>query len=138
MSLAKNIKRYRCNAGICQEFMAIHLSVGQSTYSRLEKNDKACARRLDSIARLLDTTPETLRNYHNLCPPDEAEELTAARNLIAQQQQEIDQLKATNRYWEQVWQRICGGGVKERHIKKISDYLSTKGQLSTGLLCLNS
>lgn len=38
--------------------------MAQPSYSRLEKNESACIDKLDGIAKALNTSPETLINYH--------------------------------------------------------------------------
>ena len=90
------------------------LNMSQSTYSRVEKSDVCCARHLANIAKALGTTPDELRTYRPACPPQQTveEELTAARTLITQQQQQIEQHLTTIRHWEQVWHQHCGGGAK--------------------------
>lgn len=40
--------------------------MAQPSYSRLEKNESACIDKLEAIAKALNTSPETLLNFHVL------------------------------------------------------------------------
>lgn len=92
--------------------MASALNMSQPSYSRIENSDQCCAKYLDRIAKALGTTPDVLRTYHLSNPPDQspADELTAARTLITQLQQEVAEYKSVARHWQQLWHEHCGGG----------------------------
>ena len=64
MLLSLNIRQYRLDHFLSQEYVADKLNTTQSNYSRIEKSDTACAKRLSQIADAMGTTPETLTNYH--------------------------------------------------------------------------
>jgi len=66
MVLTDNIKRFRKVNGLSQEYVSYKLSMAQPSYSRLEKNESACIEKLEAIAKALNTSPETLLNYHVL------------------------------------------------------------------------
>ena len=79
--------------------MAEKLAMCQPNYSRLEKNNRACTKRLPQIADALGTTPEILKNYHLV--KNEAGDLEAAewvKELINEQKQTILQQKEIIRF----------------------------------------
>ena len=63
MTISQVIQRYRKEKGYSQEYMASQLNLSQATYSRLEKCDTACIKRLVAIARVLGTVPDTFLTY---------------------------------------------------------------------------
>jgi transcriptional regulator with XRE-family HTH domain len=80
MLLSLNIKQYRLDHFLSQEYVADKLNTTQSNYSRIEKSETACAKRLIQIANAMGTTPEILTNYH--LTQDENGKLTPAEWVI--------------------------------------------------------
>ena len=75
----------------------------QPNYSRIENCDAACAKRLPLLSEVLETTPETLQNYHlvqtstsDLEPADWVKNLLTEKEKVIQLQK--DQLHFLNLY----------------------------------------
>ena len=122
MSLSKNIKRCRKASGISQEYMGDQLNMNQSAYSRLERQDNICAKRLGQIASALGTTPDALHTYHETHGPAPTESdvelpvvsvkglLKRKEKIIQSQAEEITFLRRQITYLQAVWHQYCGGG----------------------------
>ncbi len=119
MSLSINIKQYREDNYISQEYMAERLSMCQPNYSRIEKSDRACAKRLSQLAIALNVTPEVLLSYHLV--QDENGEMEAAdwikmllaekEEMIQQQTEHIQLLKHHVDYLQAVWKQYSTGNL---------------------------
>lgn len=111
MSLSQNIRQFRKDKGISQEYMAEKLHMSQPTYYRLEQRDSECIKRLPQIAHALDTTPEVLQEYHAASATDlpsetddPLEELLAEKESVIQSQQEhIQVLTLFIEYTQSIW-----------------------------------
>mgnify|MGYP002777689698 CR=1 FL=1 len=68
MTLNTNIRRYRTENGLSQEYVGEKLHMSQSTYSRLERLGHVSNALLLRIAETFGTTPEVLRTYHQNYP----------------------------------------------------------------------
>lgn len=94
MVLCMNIKRFREEKYISQEQLAEKLCMSKPTYSRLEKNESTCRKYLPQIAKALETTPETLQNYHLAQPDNNSSEPTDwFRELLIEKESIIEQQK---------------------------------------------
>ena len=116
MSLSLNVKQFRNDNHISQEYIADKLFMCQSNYSRLENSDAACAKRLPQIAHVLGTTPEVLKNYHftpNAAGESEAADWVKALLLekdvlIQQQEEQINFLGRYADYLKSAWNKYIG------------------------------
>lgn len=95
MLLSLNIKQYRLDHYLSQEYVADKLNTSQSNYSRLERSDAGCAKRLSQIANAMGTTPETLTNYH--LARNENGELIPAKWVF----NELKQRREENKYQQE-------------------------------------
>ncbi|QIP16722.1 helix-turn-helix transcriptional regulator [Spirosoma aureum] len=122
MGLAENIKQYRNDHHIKQEYVADKINVHQTTYHRIENNNERCAKRLPEIANALETTPDVLKNYHiTNCPKPELPE--TVETLLAEKETLIENLHIENTflkhyttYLHSVWNEYCLGYNREQPV----------------------
>ncbi|AKD56646.1 helix-turn-helix domain-containing protein [Spirosoma radiotolerans] len=109
MTLSANIRQFRKEKGLSQEYMADRLCMSQPTYNRLERNSLACTKRLVQLANALGTTPDNLQNYHlTNSTQTEAEEKD---RRLREQEVKINFLSRYVRYLQETWQAYGKGDL---------------------------
>jgi len=113
MFLSANIRQFRKEKGLSQEFMADRLCMSQPTYNRLERNSLSCAKRLTQIANALGTTPDMLQNYH--LTNSTQTESAAKDQLLQEQEVKINFLSRYVCYLQATWQAYGKGDLAKNN-----------------------